>query len=104
MKTNKPVSTFDKMMQNPDFKVKFEDGYQEFLLSELLIAIMENDHISVDQLAKNANISPDIIENICSGKEPDMNISHFLQIVQVCGYNLVLEKGEDRIALITVNA
>lgn len=93
------LSTFDRLMQNPDFKAKFETGYQEFLLSELLIAIMENDHISVRQLAKTANISPSVIQNIRSGKQKDMKISNFLQIAQACGYHLILEKGEDRISL-----
>jgi hypothetical protein len=29
-----------------------------------------------------------------------MNISNFLQIVQSCGYRLILEKGEERISLV----
>ncbi len=94
------ISTFDSMMKNSDFKAKFDGGYQEFLLSELLISIMENDQISVDQLAKSAQISPTIIENVCAGKEKDMKMSNFLQIAQVCGYSLILEKGEERISLV----
>ncbi|MFM6036395.1 MAG: hypothetical protein ACKPHZ_19300 [Dolichospermum sp.] len=42
MQKNEQLSTFDRMMQNPDFKAKFTSGYEEFLLSELLISIMEN--------------------------------------------------------------
>jgi hypothetical protein len=90
------ISTFDSMMKNPDFQAKFETGYQEFLLSELLIAIVENDHRSVAQLAKSAQISRAIIEDVCNGKEKDMKMSNFLQIAQVCGYRLILEKGDKR--------
>jgi hypothetical protein len=39
------------MMQNPDFKAKFAAGYQKFLLSELLISTMKNDH-TIAQLYK----------------------------------------------------
>lgn len=94
------LSTLDRMMQSPDFKAKFAAGYQEFLLSELLISIMENDHISIAQLAEEVNISPAVIQDICSGQQKDMNISNFLQIVQSCGYRLILEKGEERISLV----
>lgn len=51
------LSTFEKIRQNPDFQAKFETGYQEFLLLELLIAIMKNDDISVTELAESAHIS-----------------------------------------------
>ncbi|MGM3306730.1 helix-turn-helix domain-containing protein [Anabaena sp. WFMT] len=100
MKKIEQLSTLDRMMQNPDFKAKFEAGYQEFLLSELLISIMENDHISIAQLAEEVNISPAVIQDICSGQQKDMKISNFLQIVKSCGYRLILEKGEDRISLV----
>ncbi|MBD2628216.1 helix-turn-helix domain-containing protein [Trichormus variabilis] len=100
MKKIEQLSTFDRMMQNPDFKAKFEPGYQEFLLSELLISMMENDHISIAQLAEEVNISPAVIQDICSGQQKDMKISNFLQIVQSCGYRLILEKGEERISLV----
>lgn len=100
MKKIEELSTFDRMMQSPDFKAKLAAGYQEFLLSELLISIMENDHISIAQLAEEVNIPPAIIQDICSGQQKDMNISNFLQIVQSCGYRLILEKGEERISLV----
>ena len=100
MKKIEELSTFDRMMQSPDFKAKFTSGYQEFLLSELLISIMDNDHISIAQLAEEVNIPPAVIQDICSGQQKDMNISNFLQIVQSCGYRLILEKGEERISLV----
>ena len=97
MKKNEQLSTFDRMMQDNDFQANFASGYQEFLLSELLISIMENDHVSVEQLAKEVSLSPAFIQDICSGNQNDINFSKFLQIVQSCGFRLVLEKGDDRI-------
>ncbi len=36
-------STFDRLMQNPDWKESFEKGYEHFLISEMMIEIkMEN--------------------------------------------------------------
>jgi hypothetical protein len=51
MKKIEELSTFDRMMQSPDFKAKFAAGYQKFLLSELLISTMKNDH-TIAQLYK----------------------------------------------------
>ncbi len=99
MKKINKLSTFDQMMENSDFKAKFDQGYQEFLLSELLISLMENDQKSVRQLAKEANISPSVIQDIRSGKQKDIKISNFLQVIKACGYKLILEKGENRISL-----
>ena len=46
------LSTFEKEMQDPQFKAEFEKEYQEFLISEFLIEAMEKEHISVRKLAK----------------------------------------------------
>jgi ribosome-binding protein aMBF1 (putative translation factor) len=88
------------MMQNPDFKAKFETGYQEFLLAELLIAIMENDGLSIEELAKEVNLSPAVIRVLCTGEQKDLKLSNFLQVAKACGYRLILEKGEERISLV----
>ncbi|MEA5550505.1 hypothetical protein VB713_05850 [Anabaena cylindrica UHCC 0172] len=62
------------MMQNSDFQAKFESGYEEFLLSEFLISIMENDNIAVEQLAKQVNLSPAVIQDICAGKPGETHL------------------------------
>ncbi len=101
MNKNNESSTFNKLMENPEFKAKLEEGYQEFLLSELLISLMENDQKSVRQLAKEAKISPSVIQDIRSGKQKDLKLTNLLQIVKACGYRLTLEKGEERIYLVS---
>lgn len=37
-------------------KKKFDEGYRDLLLSELLIAIMQEDDLSVRELARSAGI------------------------------------------------
>lgn len=35
-----PMSTYEELMQNPEFKRKHEQSYRKLVLSELLLAIM----------------------------------------------------------------
>ena len=39
-------------MKNPKFKAEFEKGYNDFLISEFMIEKMEEEKISVRELAK----------------------------------------------------
>ena len=48
------MSTFDKLMQDPEWKSSFEKGYEKFLISEFLIEAMEENNISVRKLAEKA--------------------------------------------------
>lgn len=94
--SKKAISTFEREMKNAKFKKAFEKSYKELLLSELLIAIMEKDDKSVRELAKEVNISPTIIQNIRSGKQDDIKVSNFVNIVHACGYRVILEKKDER--------
>lgn len=96
---NKPLSTFDKEMQDPAFKEQFEHEYTEFLLAETIKELMESEHKSVRKLAKESGLSPTVIQNIRSGLQDDMKLSNFLTISHACGYRLVLEKNDKRILL-----
>lgn len=99
-KTNKPISTFDREMQNPEFREKFDKEYKEFALSELLLALMaEDSEISIRKLAKAAGISPSVIQRIRSGRQQEIKIGNFISIIEEFGYKLVLEKGTKRIQL-----
>ena len=67
------MTTFDRLMQNPEFKDEFEKGYNEFLISEFMIEKMEEENISVRELAKEANVSPTTIQNLRSGNAESVN-------------------------------
>jgi hypothetical protein len=101
MKANKieRPSTFEREMQDPAFQKLFNENYNELLLSELLIALMEKDAKSVRALARAVKLSPTVIQKIRSGQQGDIKLGNFLNISQVCGYHLVLEKGKERIPL-----
>ena len=95
----KILSTFKREMQDVSFKKKFEKEYKEFLLSELINALMETDSKSVRKLAKEVGLSPTVIQNIRSGLQEDIKLSNFINISHACGYKIVLEKNSQRIAL-----
>ena len=96
---NKPASTLDRWLEKPAFKKSFEKEYKEFLLSELVHAIMAEDNKSVRSLAGELGLSKTVIQNIRSGEQTDMKLSNFLKMTHAYGFQLVLEKGDQRIEI-----
>lgn len=94
---NKPLSTFERKMKNPKFKKAFEEGYRELLFSELMISIMEDDDVSIRELAKEAKISASVIQDLRTGKQHDIKVSNLIKIAHAFGYEVVLQKGEKRL-------
>jgi len=91
---NKTLSTFEREMQDENFRRIFEEGYQELLFSELMISLMENDDKSVRKLAHETSISPSIIQNLRSGKQEDIKVKNLLKIALAFGYELCLKKDD----------
>lgn len=96
---NKPLSTFERMMKDPKFRNAYKKGYKEFLFSELLISIMEGDDKSVRELAKEAHLSPSVIQDIRSGKQHDIKVSNLIKIAHAFGFEVILQKGKERLEL-----
>ena len=97
--TKKPLSTFDKEMKNEAFRKKFELEYKDFILSEIIAALMESDQKSVRKLAKEVGLSPTVIQKMRSGTQADVKLSNFIAITHACGYRVILEKRNKRISL-----
>ncbi len=93
----KPISTYNRLMQDPVFQKEYEKEYKEFALSELLLALMEGDDKSVRKLAKEAGLSANTIQNIRSKKQKDIRLKNFKNIVQAYGFRIVLKKDGERI-------
>ncbi|MFI4937412.1 MAG: hypothetical protein ACHQJ6_02755 [Candidatus Berkiellales bacterium] len=94
---NKSLTTFDSEMQNPSFRKKHQKNYKKFLLSELIIALMTKNEKSVRVLAKECGISTGVINKLRTGKQEDLKLTNFINISKACGYQLVLEKGKEKI-------
>ena len=88
------LSTHDEFIQSmtPQQKKKYDEGYRELLLSELLIVIMKDDAISVRELAKAAGISPAIIQGVRSGEKKNITTQSFFKILDALGCSLVVKK------------
>lgn len=97
----KQKSTYTAFIEkiSPTRRKKFEEGYKELLLSEMLLAAMEEDHISVRKLAELAGVSPTIIQEIRSGKRENVSAKSIFKILGGLGYSIVAERDGHRITL-----
>ena len=87
----------NKWLTDPEIKEHFDKDYKNFVLSELILALMENDGKSVRELAREVGLSPTVIQNIKSGKQQDMKIKNFVSIAHACGYHILLMNGQEKI-------
>ncbi len=102
MKKNNPIhtkkvqSTYEEFVSSlkPKEKREFEKEYKDLLLSELLLAIMEQDEISVRELAKMADVSPTVVQAMRSGAKKDFSMKSFFKILKGLGFkNLTIERN-----------
>lgn len=92
---NKKInSSYDEFIKSLSEKERseFEKEYKEFLLSELIVALMNDNDMSVRKLAKAAGISPTIVQELRSGKKRNVTLQSFINILDSMGYSLVVEK------------
>lgn len=100
MKTSKEtMSTFEREMMNPVFKEKFEAEYQEFALSEVVLQLMEEEHLSVRELAKAAEVSPSVIQDIRSGNRTNITLFNLSKILKALGSRIAVQIGEQYMPL-----
>jgi DNA-binding Xre family transcriptional regulator len=83
-------STYEDFIENKKQKKLLDKEYRELLISELLLAAMEEDHISVRKLAAEAEVSPTIIQSLKSGKKTNITIDTLSRILDVIGYQIIL--------------
>lgn len=88
-------TTFERFMEakTPAQRKKYEEGYRNFLLSELILAAMEEDEISVRKLAKLTGISPTIVQNMKSGSQSGFNTNSLFKVLHGLGYTILLERN-----------
>ena len=85
-------STFDKFItNNPKEKAKFEKEYNDFILSEFILEIMEAENLSVRALAKKADVSPTIIQKLRKSETAEkINYGTFMAVINSLGYKMNL--------------
>lgn len=94
--SDKALSTYDRMMQDPKRRFKFEQEYRKFVLVEILIPLLQDCKIPVRTLADTAGISPTVIQEIKSGKKEGVSFSTFLAIIEALGYKATIQIDRER--------
>lgn len=90
---NNVTSTYERLMQEDlEFEKDLNKKYRDFILSELLLALMAEDHVSIRALAKEASVSPSLIQDLRSGKKDNLTLKSFSNIISALGYDIVLKK------------
>ena len=57
---SKPMSSFDRIMQDSKRKAEFDKGYEDFQISEKICEAMNEMNLSARQLALQAHVSKTI--------------------------------------------
>ncbi len=96
---NRTKDLYEGGIKDKKFKALLEKEYKEFLLSELLISLMEEDKISVRILAKELDISAGTIQRIRSGKEK-IKFETFLKLKDYFGLKVKISRGNKILATI----
>ena len=65
----KTKSTYEQFIESlsPERLKAFNAEYRELVLSELMLALIANDEISVQELAKIAEVSPTMVQEMRAG-------------------------------------
>lgn len=72
---------------------------KDYFFSELIVSIMDGDDLSIRDLAKEANISKSVIQNLRSGKQHNIKVSNLIKIARAFGFQLILQKGQEKLLL-----
>lgn len=89
--SKKMNSTYKELIENSKQKELLDHEYKELLISELLIAAMKKDELSVRRLAKDAGVSPTIIQELKSGKRTNVTLETFTRVLNAIGYQISFE-------------
>ena len=86
----KTKSTYEELIADKKQKKLLDGEYKDLLISEILLAAMEKDQISVRKLAKAAGVSPTIIQGLKSGNKANITVDTLSRILDTIGYQIVL--------------
>lgn len=98
------TSTYERLIsKDPEFEKDLNKRYRDFILSELLLAIMQEDRISIRKLAREAGVSPSLIQDLRTGKKDNLTFRSFSNIMTALGYDIVLKKRNKKPQLKTLH-
>ena len=87
------MTTFDQFFnENPEQKSIYEKEYNDFLLSEFILEKMAEENVSVRELAKQAKVSPTVIQKLRSKDAEKVTLTTFTSVLRCLGYQIKVEK------------
>ena len=88
-------STYEEYLEsmNSSERKAFDSEVRKMALSELILAAMEEDSVSVRKLAKIAGVSPTIVQDMRSGKRDEFAVKSMLKILDSLGFKVLLERN-----------
>ena len=92
-------STYEKEMENPKFRKLFEKEYSELVLSELILAMMAEDNVSVRKLAKQIGVAPSVVQSVRSGKHKNITLKTFIKMIAALGGEIAVKRGGAYVSL-----
>ncbi len=98
-KQKKFKSDFEEFVSNPKRKKLLDKAYQELSLSEVVLALMEHENISVRDLAEEVGVSPTVIQNIRSKKHSNLTLDTLFGLTTALGATIKIEIGDKMITL-----
>jgi hypothetical protein len=92
--TKKVTTTTDRYLESltPEERKQFDKEFRNFALSEMILAAMAKDALSVRKLAKLADVSPTIVQAMRSGKKDDFAIKSIFKVLDSLGFRILLER------------
>ncbi len=97
--SKKTPSTFERTMKDPRRKKEFDERYREFLLSEIVLGLMQEADLSVRKLAREVGVSTSVIQEIRSGARENVTLKTFLGIIGALGGEVTIKKGNRTLRL-----
>ncbi len=84
---------------SPAEREDFDKELRKLALSEMVLAAMEEDEVSVRKLAKLAGVSPTIVQAMRLGKKDDFNLKSVFKVLDSLGFTLFLERNGETVPL-----
>lgn len=81
-------STYDEEMENPEFQRLLEKERFMLELSESIARAMEEQHISIRELAQKANVSKTVVTGIRSGNRKNITLDKLKDLIDVLNLDL----------------
>lgn len=101
----KTKSTVDKLLESLSTveQKEFQKELQNFALSELILALMKRDEVSVRKLAKIADISPSVIQAMRSRNAKDFTMQSFFKVLRGLGCKKLMIEHNGQLLPLDIN-